>query len=260
MTIRITMKNILRIAAAGLVLALLQGCAVGRNPADPLENFNRGVFSFNDGIDRAVLKPVATAYRDITPSPVRTGVSNFFSNIGDVWSLANNILQLKPKQSAETLLRLSFNTILGFGGVFDIATEMRLQKSHEDFGQTLGYWGIGPGPYVVLPLLGPSNVRDALGRAVDLNVDVVSRTARVPVRNTLTTLRIVDTRASLLNATDLVDQAALDKYSFTRDAYLSRRTTLIGRDSAPVEERFDLPETAAPASGTAPASTAPPAK
>ena len=260
MTIRMTMKNIWRFAAAGLVLAFVQGCAVGRNPADPLENFNRGVFGLNDGVDRAVLKPVATAYRNITPSPVRVGVSNFFSNIGDVWSLANNILQLKPKESAETLLRLSFNTILGFGGIFDIATEMRLQKNPEDFGQTLGYWGMGPGPYIVLPLLGPSNLRDAMGRAVDLTVDVVARTDRVPVRNTLTPLRVVETRASLLNATDLVDQAALDKYSFTRDAYLSRRATQIGRDSAPVEERFDLPESAAPTAGTAPASTPPAAK
>ena len=260
MTIRMKMKNIWRFAAAGLILTALQGCAVGRNPVDPLENFNRGVFSLNDGVDRAVLRPVASAYRDITPSPVRTGVSNFFSNIGDVWSLANNILQLKPKESAETLLRLSFNTILGFGGVFDIATEMRLQKNPEDFGQTLGYWGMGSGPYIVLPLLGPSNLRDSIGRAVDLTVDVVARTDRVPVRNTLTPLRVVDTRSSLLNATDLVDQAALDKYSFTRDAYLSRRTTLIGRDKAPVEERFDLPESTAPAGGAVPSSTPPTAK
>ena len=260
MNIHTTIKNIWRIAAAGLILAMVQGCAVGRNPADPLENFNRSVFSFNDGVDRAILKPVATAYRDITPSPVRTGVTNFFSNIGDVWSLVNNVLQAKPKESVETLMRISFNTILGFGGVFDIATEMRLQKHPEDFGQTLGYWGMGPGPYVVLPLLGPSDLRDTIGTAVDLNTDLVTRTDRVPVRNTLTTLRVVNTRANLLGAGDLVDQAALDKYSFTRDAYLSRRSSLIGRDSAPVEERFDLPEGAAPAAGAAPASKPPAAK
>ena len=255
-----TTKNYWRIAASGLVLALLQGCAVGRNPADPLENFNRGVFSFNDGVDRVILKPVATAYRDITPSPVRTGVSNFFSNISDVWSLVNNILQLKPKESAETLMRLSFNTILGFGGVFDIATEMRLQKHPEDFGQTLGYWGVGPGAYVVLPLLGPSDLRDTIGTAVDVNADLINRSARIPVRNSLSTLRVVDTRTTLLGTGDLVEQAALDKYSFTRDAYLSRRSSLIGRDAAPVEERFDLPEGAAPAAGASPASRPPAAK
>ena len=255
-----TTKNYWRIAAFGLVLALLQGCAVGRNPADPLENFNRGVFSFNDGVDRVILKPVATAYRDITPSPVRTGVSNFFSNISDVWSLVNNILQLKPKESAETLMRLSFNTILGFGGVFDIATEMRLLKHPEDFGQTLGYWGVGPGAYVVLPLLGPSDLRDTIGTAVDVNADLINRSARIPVRNSLSTLRVVDTRTTLLGAGDLVEQAALDKYSFTRDAYLSRRSSLIGRDAAPVEERFDLPEGAAPAAGASPASSPPAAK
>lgn len=255
-----TIKTSWRIAAASLVLAVLQGCATGRDPADPLENFNRSVFSFNDGVDRAVLKPVATAYHDITPSPVRTGVTNFFSNIGDVWSLVNNVLQVKPKESVETLMRISFNTILGFGGVFDIATEMRLQKNPEDFGQTLGYWGMGPGPYVVLPLLGPSDLRDTIGTTVDASADLVNRLDRIRTRNSLVTLRIVNTRANLLGAGDLVDQAALDKYSFTRDVYLQRRVSLIGRDKPPVEERFDLPEGAAPAGGAAPASTPPASK
>ena len=253
-------KTSWRVAAASLVLAFLQGCAVGANPTDPLENFNRGVFSFNDSVDRAVLKPVATVYHDITPSPVRTGVTNFFSNIGDVWSLVNNVLQFKPKESVETLMRISFNTILGFGGVLDIATEMRMQKHPEDFGQTLGYWGVGPGPYIVLPLLGPSDLRDTIGTSVDASADLVNRLDRVSTRNSLATLRVVNARAKLLGAADLVDQAALDKYSFTRDAYLQRRVSMIGRDKPPVEERFDLPEGAAPAGGAAPASTPPAGK
>ncbi len=242
-----TMKKALRVVAAGLALVLVQGCATGpnANPTDPFEPFNRGVFGFNEGVDRAILKPVATVYRDITPSPVRTGVTNFFGNIGDVWSLVNNILQGKPKESVETLMRVSFNTIFGFAGVFDIATEMRLEKHSEDFGQTLGYWGMGSGPYLVLPVLGPSNFRDGIGTAVDFNTDLVNRTDRVPVRNSLAALRVVNTRANFLSAGDVLDQAALDKYSFTRDLYLKRRESLI-RDNAPEkEERYDLPATPA---------------
>ncbi len=253
------MKQLLRTASAAFALILVQGCAVGpnANPADPFEPYNRAMFGFNEGVDRAILKPVATAYRDITPSPIRTGVTNFFGNIGDVWSLVNNILQGKPKESVETLMRVSFNTIFGFAGVFDIATEMRMEKHSEDFGQTLGYWGMGSGPYIVLPLLGPSNVRDGIGTAVDANTDLVNNTDRVPVRNSLAALRVVNTRANFLSAGEVLDQAALDKYSFTRDLYLQRRESLIRDDNAPEkEERYDLPEdkpAAVPAGNVAPA-------
>ncbi|MDB5967356.1 MAG: VacJ family lipoprotein [Polaromonas sp.] len=257
MTSLSSMTTVLRLAAAGLALALVQGCATGPNPADPLEPFNRSVFKFNDGLDRAVLRPVATAYRDVTPSPVRTGVTNFFSNIGDVWSLVNNVLQAKPKESVETLMRISFNTIFGFAGVFDIASEMRLQKHTEDFGQTLGYWGMESGAYVVLPVFGSSTMRDTIGAVVDTSADLVTRTNRIPVRNSATGLRVVNGRANLLGAGDVVDQAALDKYSFTRDAYLQRRRSLIGRDAAEVEERYDLPEGATPGAAATPASAAP---
>jgi phospholipid-binding lipoprotein MlaA len=261
MSIQIMNKNILRnslcITLAGFVVALVQGCATvpNPNPADPLESFNRGVFKFNDGVDRAILKPVATAYKEITPSPVRTGVGNFFGNLGDVWSLVNNVLQAKPKESLETLMRISFNTVFGFAGVFDIATEMKLQKNQEDFGQTLGYWGVGPGAYLVLPFFGPSTVRDGLGRVVDASADLVTNTKQVRVRNPAIVLRAVDSRAGVLEAGDVIDQAALDKYAFSRDAYLQRRKSLIGREAAEVEERFDLPETA-----STPASPAPTAK
>ena len=241
----IHLKKVSGWAATILAIALLQGCATGpqANPADPLEPFNRGVYSFNEGLDRAVLKPVATAYQNITPSPVRTGVTNFFENISDVWSLVNNVLQGKPTEAADSLFRVTTNTLWGVGGIFDVATELKIPKHKEDFGQTLGTWGLASGPYVVLPLFGPSSVRDTAGLAVDMQGDLVSQSNNVPARNSLKTLDLVDTRANLLRAGDLLDQAALDKYAFTRDAYLQRRKSLIGgNERTEPEERFDLPE------------------
>ncbi|CDS51278.1 Surface lipoprotein [Polaromonas sp. CG9_12] len=232
-------------AATALAIALLQGCATGpqANPADPLEPFNRGVYSFNEGLDRAVLKPVATAYQNITPSPVRTGVTNFFANISDVWSMVNNVLQARPAEAMDSLFRVTTNTLWGVGGIFDVATELKIPRHKEDFGQTLGTWGLASGPYVVLPLFGPSSVRDTAGLVVGMQGDLVSQSNNVPVRNSLKTLDLVDTRANLLGAGDLLDQAALDKYAFTRDAYLQRRKSLIGgNERTEPEERFDLPE------------------
>ena len=245
-------------AATILAIALLQGCATGpqANPADPLEPFNRGVYSFNEGLDRAVLKPVATAYQNITPSPVRTGVTNFFENISDVWSMVNNVLQAKPAEAADSLFRVTTNTLWGVGGIFDVATELKIPKHKEDFGQTLGTWGLASGPYVVLPVFGPSSVRDTAGLAVDMQGDLVSQSSQVPVRNSLKALDLVDTRASLLDAGNLLDQAALDKYAFTRDAYLQRRKSLIGgNERTEPEERFDLPETSPAGVPAAPVTT-----
>ena len=245
-------------ASAALAMALLQGCATGpqANPADPLEPFNRGVYSFNEGLDRAVLKPVATAYQNITPSPVRTGVTNFFENISDVWSMVNTVLQAKPAEAMDSLFRVTTNTLWGVGGIFDVATELKIPKHKEDFGQTLGTWGMPSGPYVVLPLFGPSSVRDTAGRVVDIQGNLVSQADNVPVRNSLKTLDLVDTRANLLRAGDLLDQAALDKYAFTRDAYLQRRRSLIGgNERTEPEERFDLPEAPATSAPTAPAAS-----
>ena len=241
-----TMRT-LRVATLGLVVVLAQGCATGpnANPADPLEPFNRTVFDLNDGLDRAIFKPVAMAYKEVTPSPVRTGVNNFFNNIADVWSVVNNALQFKPKETLETGMRVAFNTVFGFAGVLDIGTEMGLARNRQDFGQTLGYWGIEPGPYVVLPFFGPSSVRDTVGTVVDSSVDLVNNTKNVPTRNSLIGLRVVDTRAQFLGATDVLDQAALDKYSFTRDLYLQRRANSIGKESTQKEERYDLPAPAA---------------
>ncbi len=212
-----------------LVFGLISGCASGpqTNAADPLEPFNRGVFAFNEGVDNAVLKPVAQGYRAITPSPVRTGVSNVFGNLRDVWSGVNAALQLRPQATLETTMRVAVNTFLGFGGVLDIATEMRLEKQSEDFGKTLGRWGVGTGPYVVLPLFGPSTLRDTAAFPVDSYGDLVSHINHIPTRNVTTVVRIVDTRANFLRTGALLEDAALDKYSFIRDAYLQRRAASI---------------------------------
>ena len=238
-----SIKRSFGVTALGMVVVLAQGCAIGPNvnPADPIEPFNRAVFNFNDGLDQAVLRPVATAYDQATPSPVKTGVRNFFGNISDVWSVVNNLLQFKIEKSLETFMRVSVNTVYGLGGLVDIGTEMGLSKNEQDFGQTLGVWGVGAGPYVVLPLFGPSSVRDTVGTVVDASADLVNNTRNVPTRNSLSVLRLVDTRAQLLNASRLIDQAALDKYSFTRDLYLRSRASSIGKETAVKEERFDLP-------------------
>lgn len=212
-------------AVLALFVLMLSGCATGpnANPRDPLEPFNRGMYQFNDTVDRAVIKPVATAYRDVLPSPVRTGVTNFFANLQDVWSFVNNGLQFKGEAAGNSLVRFGVNTFLGLGGVLDIATEMQIPRHTEDFGQTLGYWGVGAGPYLVLPLLGPSTVRDTAALPVDAQGNLVSGVSDVPARNSLTTLSLLNRRARLLDATSMLDQVALDPYTFTRDAFLQRR-------------------------------------
>jgi len=229
-----------------LVLALLQGCAMSpnANPRDPWEPFNRNVSNFNEGLDQAVIKPVATGYQNVTPKIMRTGVNNFFGNISDVWSLVNNVLQLKPAESVETLFRVGVNTTIGLLGLIDVASDLKLEKHTEDFGQTLGFWGVPTGPYVVLPLLGPSTLRDSLALPVDAKGNLVNSLNDVALRNSLITLRLVDLRASFLSAGRLLDAAALDKYSFTRDAYLQRRRGQIFGPRTDVildEERYDLP-------------------
>lgn len=229
-----------------LALALLQGCAIGPNPRDPFEPFNRSVTRFNDGLDEAIVKPVAQAYQDTVPSPVRTGVNNFFGNLSDAWSFVNNVLQAKPQAAVDSFMRVSVNTLIGLGGVLDWATPMGIERHREDFGKTLGRWGMATGPYLVLPVLGPSTVRDAAARVVDAKGDLVLQVDNVPVRNSLYVLRAVDLRASLLRAGEVLDQAALDKYSFTRDAYLQRRGVVIDTNGDP-EERYDLPESPSPA-------------
>ena len=216
----------------------LVGCATGptANPRDPFEPFNRSIFGFNDAVDRTVLKPVATAYRNVTPGVVRTGVGNFFSNLEDFWSLANSLLQLKGRAAADTAVRLSVNTFLGLAGVIDLAGEMGIDRHKEDFGQTLGYWGVPGGPYLVLPLLGNFTLRDAAALPVDFKGDMVSNLSHQRSRYSLKALNLIDFRAAFLNASSLIEGAALDKYTFTRDAYLQSRRSAIYDGNAPDED------------------------
>jgi phospholipid-binding lipoprotein MlaA len=232
MKANITMKHAKRVGCSGVLRAglvvcvlVLAGCATGpnANPKDPLEPLNRGVYQFNDAVDQAVLKPVATTYRDVIPSPVRTGVANFFNNAQDGWSIFNNALQLKGEATGNSLMRFLVNSLLGLGGVLDIASEMQIERSTEDFGQTMGHWGVGAGPYLMLPLLGPSTLRDTIALPVDGQGDLATSVGDVAVRNSLITLNLVNQRARFLAASAMLDQVALDPYTFTRDAFLQRR-------------------------------------
>ena len=224
-------------------LVLLTGCATGpnANPADPLEPFNRGVYKFNDAVDGAVLKPVATAYRDITPDLVRQGVRNFFNNLQDGWSIVNNALQLKGQGTSDSFGRFLLNSTFGLGGVFDLASDLKIERNTKDFGHTLGYWGVAPGPYLVLPLMGPSTLRDTVALPVDAQGSLTSHMAHVPTRNTVMAIELVDRRESLLKATEMLEQLALDPYVFTRDAYLQRRRSAVFDGNPPDEIRYDEP-------------------
>ncbi len=226
---------------AALALAvLLPGCASGPdvNPRDPWEKLNRGTTVVNEKIDAALLKPAAIAYQNVTPSVVRTGVSNFFGNVSDVWSLINTTLQLKFQESGDNLLRVSINTFFGLAGVLDVASDLHIDRHTEDFGQTLGRWGVPTGPYLVLPLYGPSTLRDSLAFGVETRADVVRNIRHVPVRNSLVALRAVETRANLLRIGNVLDEAALDKYTFARDAFLAARRSAI-YDGEPPDEDAD---------------------
>jgi phospholipid-binding lipoprotein MlaA len=230
----------LRPALVAVVAAsLLAGCATSGNPKDPIEGFNRAMFSFNETVDKAVIKPVAQGYDAITPRPVQTGVSNFFANIADLWIGFNNLVQGKPGDALSDVSRVLINTTIGIVGLFDVASEMGLEKHDEDFGQTLGRWGVGDGAYVVLPIFGPRTLRDTGGFLVDITVDPVANHEPVDVRNVALGLRAIDTRASLLPAESAIDAAALDKYAYVRDAYLQRRRSLI-HDGNPPREVEDM--------------------
>ncbi|RBL79617.1 VacJ family lipoprotein [Streptomyces cavourensis] len=227
-------KALSRIATVAAAGALMAGCAAPQqpDPRDPWEGFNRGVYKFNDTVDRAVFKPVAQAYTYVTPQPVRSCVHNIFSNVGDLWSGTNSFLQGRGHDFVNTLGRFLFNTTMGVGGCFDVASANGARKIPNDFGTTLGVWGLGQGPYLVLPFFGSSSVRDGVGLIGDwqgrqYGYMGVSAIDNVPLRNSLWGLEVVDTRASLLNATDTIDRVALDPYSFIRDAYLQRRAAMV---------------------------------
>ena len=220
------------------LLALMFGYAsipagVPPSPDDPWEPFNRSVFEFNEGLDAYVLKPVVAGYRFVLPEFVREGIYNFFSNYNDIYTALNNLLQGKPDYAFNDLMRVVVNTTMGLGGLIDLATPGGLEKHKEDFGQTFGVWGVPSGPYVVLPFFGPSSVRDTFGTVADLETDYLFKyIPNVGLRNSLTGLRVVNARNTYYEAGDLLDGAAIDKYSFLRDAYIQRRKYQIneGRD------------------------------
>lgn len=221
-------------------LALLGGCASTGNPRDPLEPINRGIYTFNDGFDTVLLKPAAELYRGMLPQFVRTGVHNVFSNINDVIVALNNLLQGKVVNAVSDVGRIAVNTTVGLLGVFDVATHIGLEKHDEDFGQTLGYWGIGDGPYIVLPILGPSSLRDSVGVFVDFKTDPLTYVDPTRDRNIIWGVRAVNRRSELLDASKILETAALDPYEFVRDAYLQRRRNLVYDGSPPKEQDEDV--------------------
>ena len=222
---------------------LSAGCATGpnANPKDPLEPMNRSISKFNDALDDHVLKPVATGYRDYTPDLVQTGVGNFFRNLSDVLSTVNNGLQLKGRDTAESLMRVVVNTVFGIYGIFDVATPIGLERHPEDFGQTLGHWGVPDGPYLVLPIFGPSTVRDSAVLPLEFALDPVKNHNEVAERNAAVVTRVVDKRATLLKTTHLLSEAAIDKYSFTRDSYLQFRRNQVYDGNPPDEDQLEDP-------------------
>ncbi len=281
----------LRILAATLAAgALLSGCATGpnRTPGDPLEPMNRAVFTFNDTVDTHIAAPIARGYQKVTPTPLRTAISSFFSNIGDLGNAANNLLQLRMTDATEDVMRVVINSVFGVAGLFDVATVAGLPKHHQDFGLTMARWGMPSGPYLVLPLFGPSSFRDGVGRTVDVRFNLLNY-IEPAARNPMYIAQFISARADLLGASDLLQQAALDKYSFVRDAYTQQRRSqtyhgpVFGRDAEAAEPgglpnyedpgkgsgaggangeptglpNYDDPGAAAPASGASAAVAAP---
>jgi phospholipid-binding lipoprotein MlaA len=247
--------HIKRLAVVALAAVALAGCATQRSPSprDPFEPVNRATFEFNDNADRFVFKPVAEGYRAVLPEVVRTGVRNFFSNLRDPWNAVNQLLQGKVELALSDSWRFIVNSTFGLGGVMDVATDMRLPKHNEDFGQTLGVWGLDTGPYLVIPIWGPSSVRDGVGLVADAYAflpwwipDWLDWQHRVAWQNSLLALDFVNIRANLLDATNILEEAALDRYAFVRDAFFQRRRNLIYDGNPP-------PQPDAERSGAAPA-------
>jgi phospholipid-binding lipoprotein MlaA len=246
--------HIRRLAVVALAAVAMAGCATQRSPSprDPFEPVNRATFEFNDNADKFVFKPVAEGYRAVLPEVVRTGVRNFFSNLRDPWNAVNQLLQGKVELALSDSWRFIVNSTFGIGGVMDVATDMRLPKHNEDFGQTLGVWGLDTGPYLVIPIWGPSSVRDGVGLVADAYAflpwwipDWLDLQHRVAWQNSLTALDFVNIRANLLDATNILEEAALDRYAFVRDAYFQRRRSLIYDGNPP-------PQPNAEKSGAAP--------
>ncbi|MCC6210837.1 MAG: VacJ family lipoprotein [Burkholderiales bacterium] len=252
--------------AIAVLLCGASGCAtVGSDPRDPFETFNRHMYTFNEGLDQDVLKPISTAYKEVVPGPVRGWVRNFFSNLGDLWNGANNLLQGKFGDTVVDWARFAFNSTWGVLGINDVATEMGLEKHDEDFGQTLGVWGMEDGNYHVWPIFGSRTSRDTLGSVVDWFGDPVTYVDKGVVRWTARGVRVVSNRADLLDASRILEEAALDKYVFQRDAYLQRRRSQIydgnppraAREAPIAEEQSETKPAAASAAQAGPAAAAP---
>jgi phospholipid-binding lipoprotein MlaA len=221
-----------------ILVFLLSSCSTtGNSKNDPLEPFNRAMFGFNEVVDDNVLEPVAKTYKYVTPDPIETGVSNFFSNLGEVSTIANDVFQFKFQQAGYDFLRFSINTTVGILGIFDVATPIGLTKNKEDFGQTLGYWGVPQGPYLVLPFFGSSSFRDAPGLYADRQISPVQQLHNKE-ELALDTLSVIDIRARLLRATKILDTAAKDKYIFIRESYLQKRESMVNDGES--EEDFEI--------------------
>jgi phospholipid-binding lipoprotein MlaA len=222
----------------------LTGCSsiTVKNSVDPWESWNRSIFNFNDSLDTGIVKPIATVYTTGVPQFARTGVHNFFSNLTSPWTVINSALQLKPKPALDSFFRFAINTVFGFGGVLDIASEMNIERHTADFGQTLGHYGMPPGPYLVIPFLGSSTLRDTMASTLISRGDLVWQLESVAARNSLYALRLLDTRANLLRTTSVLEGVALDKYTFTRDIYLQVRRNDILDGKEPPEDPSEIPE------------------
>ncbi len=227
-----------------LLFLFISGCASVSTPPpanDPFERYNRAMYRFNDTVDKAVLKPVAKGYDKVMPQPIHDSVTNFFSNLDDVTVTLNDLLQGKIRQAGSDLSRLVWNSTVGIGGLFDVATHFGLPKHDEDFGQTLGKWGVPAGPYLILPFLGPSTVRDTTALPVDWESNPLTQYYSMNKSGywQLKTVNVIDTRAGLLRASNIIEQAALDEYTFMREAYLQRRQSLV-YDGNPPQPEYDL--------------------
>lgn len=228
----------LKACSSIVLLLLLNACATtGGDPRDPWEGFNRGVFEFNEAMDTAIFNPVSTVYKTITPEIVDRGITNMFSNVHDLSVIANDVLQFKFVQALSDVLRVFINTTFGLLGFFDAATDAGFVKHNEDFGQTLATWGMGSGPYIMVPFFGPSSIRDATGFAVDAGfLNPIFYIEDDLTRAGLLTLNYVDFKADMMSAGNLLEEAALDKYEFTKNAYFDRRTNLINDGAIDLEE------------------------
>ena len=238
------METLTSLYRVGLLAALLlvSGCASTNQAGDvndPLEGYNRFMYKVNKSADRVILKPAAKVYDAVLPDPISHGISNFFSNLNEITVIINDLLQFKFGQAMDDLGRFGLNTTVGVGGIFDVAGHAGYKKNEEDFGQTLGVWGAGPGAYVVLPIFGPRNVRDTVGLVGDYFTDPITYVDHNETRYAFWAVRAVDNRSKLLKAEKILDEAAIDEYTYVRDAYLQRRQNLV-YDGNPPEEDFDV--------------------